>query len=191
MVTGSDNSVTAGPKKGLFRPQLIYPLIAAGLVIAVVLSFGGNILVPRLQKEAPERLGDLELIGAFTGAEAITRVNQLHGLDVSLSGALIAAYTHSSPYHGNSRATVWVGRVASAEVAAGLTQRMAQSIAEGSSPFNNLRTITVGGLAVFQVDGPGGKHYFYRSKKEPESVVWLNIEASDPIPVLEEATKTF
>jgi len=155
------------------------------------LSFGLNVLQPRTQHEAPERLGDLELVDAVTGAEAIVQVNKLHGLDIKLTGALIAEYAHISPYHGDSRATVWVGRAENAAAADGLTRRMVESIGKGGAPFSNPRRITLGGYEVFQVDGPGGSHFFYHSGKQSEAVIWLSIEASEPLPVLEQAVRTF
>jgi hypothetical protein len=178
-------------KRGLLNPRVFSKLIVAGIVVAVFLSLWLNVLQPRTQKNVPGRLGDLDLVEAVTGAEALTQVNNLHGLGVSLSEAVVATYTHISPYHGNSRATVWVGRTESMAAAVGLTRKMAESIAKGGSPFNNLRPVSVSGLEVFQVDGPGGIHYFYSSREKPESVIWISIEAPAPEAILEEAIKAF
>ncbi|HEY82338.1 MAG TPA: hypothetical protein G4O01_03495 [Dehalococcoidia bacterium] len=170
---------------------VFYLLVVMGLVVAIGLSFGANVLAPRMQPEAPEQLGGLELADAYTGAEALEQVNKLHGLDIDLVSALVAVYTRSSPYHGSASATVWVGRAESAEAAAELTQRMADGIGKGGSPFGNLRRVTIDDYEVFQVDGPGGDHFFYNSLKQREAVVWLTIEADNPLPILREALNIF
>jgi hypothetical protein len=144
-----------------------------------------------MQQDAPERLGNLELIGTVRGAEAMAQINRLHALDIELADAFVAEYTHSSPYHGNSHATIWVGKAENAEAASRLTQRMVDSISEGGSAFNNLQRQTVADHEVFQVSGPGGEHFFYNSQKQREVVVWLTIEADDPLPILKEAVNTF
>ncbi len=186
----ADSSITQ-VKRRRRSPGVFYLFIAIGLVVAVGLSFGLNVLVPRMQRDAPERLGNLELIGIVRGAEAMTQLNRLHGLDINLADAFVAVYTHSSPYHGNSHATIWVGRVESTEAASRLTQRMVDSINEGGSAFNNLQRLTVADHEVFQVDGSGGRHFFYNSQKQREAVVWLTIEADDPLPILKEALNKF
>ena len=163
----------------------------AGLVFAIIMSLWLNVLQPRPQKDVPERLGELELVGAVSGAEALARVNRLHGLDIELSEAIIAEYTHSSPYHGNSHASIWVGTAANAGAATELIRRMAEGIGKGGSPFVNLRRVTVGGHEVFQVDSQGGTNYFYTSRKKQENVVWISIEASEPELILEEAVRAF
>ena len=121
----------------------------------------------------------------------MAQVNRLHGLDIDLADAFVATYTHNSPYHGNSHATVWVGRSESVEAASRLTQRMVDSINKGDSVFNNFQRLTVADLEVFQVDGPGGRHFFYSSQKQREAVVWVTIEADDPLPILKEALNKF
>ncbi len=144
-----------------------------------------------MQRDAPEQLGNLELISTVRGAEAMAQINRLHGLDIDLADAFVAVYIHSSPYHGNSHATIWVGRAENAEAASRLTQRMVDSISEGDSAFNNLQRLTVASHEVFQVDGSGGRHFFYSSQKQREVVVWLTLEADDPLPILREAVKIF
>ncbi len=150
------------------------------------LSFGLNVLVPRMQRDAPERLGNLHLVSTVEGPEALKGVSRLHGTDIGLTNAYIVEYAI-----GTERATVWVGNAESRDAAAGLTRRMVDSISEGGSVFNNLQRLIVTDLEVFQVDGPGGRHYFYNSGKQREAVVWLAIEADDPLPILKEAVKIF
>ena len=155
------------------------------------MSFGFNVIGPRLQSDAPQRLGDMELTGVVRGAEAIAQVNRLHGLEVNLTDALIASYAHNSPYHGDSRATIWIGWAENPGSAATLTRRMVEGLEKEDTPFSNLRSIKVGQSEVFQLDGPGGQHFFYQSSKKEDAVVWANIEAGDALIVLEQTLEKF
>ena len=87
--------------------------------------------------------------------------------------------------------TAWVGTAESKDAAADLTERMTRAIGNGSSGFSNVRKMAVAGHDVFQVDGPGGKHFFCHSLKTGGRVVWLTIEGADVMPVLEQAVTIF
>ncbi|OGO31637.1 MAG: hypothetical protein A2Z29_03150 [Chloroflexi bacterium RBG_16_56_11] len=177
--------------KTIFRPRNFFVLVALGIITVLGLSFGINVIAPRLQSDVPARLGDMELSGVVRGADAVTQVNRLHGLDVRLSDAVIASYAHSSPYHGDSHATIWMGWAGDAGTAATLVDRMVESINKGDSPFSNLRRISVGQSKVFQLDGPGGQNFFYQSEKRDEAVIWASIEAGDVSIALEQVVKNF
>ena len=62
------DSSTTQVKRRWRSPGVFYLFIAIGLIAAVGLSFGLNVLVPRMQRDAPERLGNLELIGTIEGS---------------------------------------------------------------------------------------------------------------------------
>ncbi len=149
-------------------------------------SFGQNVLAPQKQPGVPERLGTLELIGTIEGAEALAQVNRLHGTDIELVSAYIAEYAH-----GDERVTVWAGRTESSNAGTEFTKRMLQAIEKGGSGFSNLQRMIIADQEVFQVDGPGGEHFFYNSKEPKGQIVWLTIEAADPLSILEQAIKTF
>ncbi len=150
-------------------------------------------MAPQKQLNVPQRLGTLELIGTIEGSEALAQVNRLHGADIELVSVYIAEYAHaSSPYHsGDERLTVWVGRTESRDAAAELTRRMTEGIERGGSGFSNLQRLTIADHEVFRVEGPGGEHFFYSSREQRERVVWLTVEAADPLPILEQALKNF
>ncbi len=149
-------------------------------------SFGQNVLTPQKQMSVPERLGDLQLVGSVEGSEALNQVRGLHGTDIKLETAHIAEYIH-----GTERVTVWVGIAESRDAAAELLMRMIKGIEKGDSVFNNFQRLTIADLEVFQVDGPGGEHFFYNSKEQGERVVWLTVETDDALPILEQTVKNF
>ncbi len=181
----STSSVAPSPKKRR-RLVLLQLFIVAVLLAVVWFSFGQNVLNPRKQLGVPERLGDMQLVGSVEGSEALAQIGKLHGTDIELVNAYTAVYVHS-----NKRVIIWVGRAESRDAAAGLTKRMIESIEKGGSGFNNLQRLTIAGHEVFRVDGPGGEHFFYTSREQRERVVWLNVEATDALPILEQVVKNF
>lgn len=177
--------MTLGRKKRN-RQLLFQLLVVIGFLTLIWFSFGQNVLAPRTQVEVPERLGTLELVSSIEGSEALAQVNRLHGTGINLVTAYIAEYAS-----GNQRVTVWAGGVETSGAAAELTRRMVEGIAGGNSGFSNLQRLTIVDHEIFQVDGAGGEHFFYRSRKAGEMVIWLTVEAVEARPILEQAVKLF
>ena len=171
-------------RRSSFRVQV---LIVVGFLVLVWFSFGQNVLAPQKQAGVPERLGTLELVSIIEGSEALAQIEKLHGTDINLVEAQVATYARGS----TERITVWVSRAESSDAAVELTRMMVEGINRGNSVFSNLRRLTVSSHEVFQVDGPGGEHFFYNSREPRERVVWLAIEAGDTRLILEQVIKTF
>lgn len=167
-------------------PLFFQVLVVAGLLAMVWLSFGQNVLSPAPETAAPEKLLTLELVNVVEGGEALSRVDRLHGSEIDLVSAYIADYAR-----GADGATVWVGLAADAETAAELLEMMVRGIRRGGTGFGNLREVNVRGQTVFQVEGPGGDHFFYVPAGEREKVIWLTVNAAEAGPVLEESLKVF
>ncbi len=169
-------------------------VIGLGLLAVVWFSFGQNVLFPHQEAGVAERLGEMRLAKVLQGKEALAEVNALHGIDIGVSDALVAQYSHTfNPYHAsnNEKVTVWVGKAADSVAAAGLLRRMVEGIARGGSGFGNPEPMILDRQELFQADGPGGKHFFYVSQRSPDSVVWLTIESNDVEPILELSLKAF
>ncbi len=161
-------------------------VVIAIIIAAFVSSVGLNVIKPGGQLNLPERLGILELVGAVEGEEAMSRIEDLHGIGFELTSAYIAEYVH-----GSERGSVWVGRTDSSATAEALTQRMRAAIEDGSSPFSNVRQTRIAGRAVYRVDGPGGDHFFYHSERHGKEIVWLTVSVVHPLDILEETVKHY
>ncbi|MBI2980586.1 MAG: hypothetical protein HYY41_07190 [Chloroflexi bacterium] len=161
------------------------------VLAAMWFSFGQNVLAPRQQTVAPQRLGTMDLVSTVKGSAALREVSKLHGTDVGLVDAYIAEYAHSSPYHGTGQVTVWVGIAENGDAAAELTGRMVQGIQKGGSSFANLQRLSMAGQEAFRVDGPGGAHFFYNSQQARERVIWATIEGGDTQSILEQVLQSF
>lgn len=185
----SDTNVPVKAKsKG--RRTLWQIVIATGLLALIWFSFGQNVLSLQKQGSMPQRLGTLKLVEQTEGSEAMAAVSRLHGKDIKLETAYIATYTSD-----NEMVTVWVGKAASSTAATELMRRMTEGISTGTSGFSNLKrlSITKGyhSHEVYQVEGPGGSHFFYISKLSQDKVVWLTIQSENAGSLLETSINTF
>ncbi|MBI2832461.1 MAG: hypothetical protein HYX79_09410 [Chloroflexi bacterium] len=160
-------------------------LLVAGFVLGLWFSFKGEVLD---QRPAPARLGDLKLVHEVKGDEALSEVNKLHGTEIKLVSAAIEHYANDNE---SSRAIVYVGTAGNTGAAQQLTAMMTDAIKKGRTPFSNVRRAALPEHEVFQVDGPGGMHFYYSSMQVPGSVVWITVEAKNALSILEEAMDTF
>jgi hypothetical protein len=174
------------PEKKKRRGLLLFQIfIVIGFLAAMWFSFGQNVLAPQ-NSAVPERWQKLELVSTIEGEEALASVNRLHGTEISLVSVYVADYAR-----GTEGATAWVGQAVNKETAAELLEIMVRGIARGGAGFTNLQGITINGQEAFQVDGPGGAHFFYIPREQPDRVVWLTVNAADVLPILETAIKIF
>jgi hypothetical protein len=176
------------------RSGLLQLSIVIGILALVGGSFLFKVLSPQTPEDVPGQLGDMKLGSFVEGTQALAQVNQLHGTTIDLQEAYIAEYSHDfNPYHPDkARVTVWVGTSRNNNAAAALLNRMANGIAGGRGSFTEMEKVSVSGIDVFQVKGPGGEHFFYQSKVSPDRVVWLIIQDSpNTTPLVEQAIDEF
>jgi hypothetical protein len=172
-------------------PLLVQVVFGLALVAAVAVAFSANVLGPGdLSAEEgtylPKKLVNLGLVSVVQGDEAMNQVDRMHGLGIAMRDAYIAEYSL-----GSEKATVWVGIARDAAAATELLDRMVVTIADGNPVFSNLRKRDFSGQEVFQVDGPGGHHYFYASNMSSALVVWLTIDADDSASIMAQAIEFF
>ncbi|MBI2830394.1 MAG: hypothetical protein HYX81_04455 [Chloroflexi bacterium] len=170
-------------------------IIVLGIFAIVGISFAINVLGAQRHPGVPEKLLEMKVGNYVSGKQALNQVSQLHGTNIDLSDAIIADYSHDfNPYHKNDeKVSVWIGKTKTAAEAADLINRMYQGIqaGKGNTPFSNARRQTVEGHEIFQVDGAGGKHYFYAVDTPEPRIVWLTINSDNAAGILKEAFKSF
>ncbi|HLB28142.1 MAG TPA: hypothetical protein VJK47_02905 [Dehalococcoidales bacterium] len=186
--------IVTQPKKS--RSSLLQLTIVGAILAAIALSFGLNVLSQGAPAGVPSKLADMKLNknSYVEGAQALARVNQLHGTAINLMSAYIAEYSHDfNPYHTDrARVTVWVGTAGSNDAATQLLNRMVSGIGNGNEMFGNMQQLNLDGDAVYQVSGAGGDHFFYQSRKSPDRVIWLTIaEAGNTMSIVEQALDEF
>lgn len=116
----------------------------------------------------PQQVAGLPLSHERQGLQAVEEINRLHGKQFPLTSAAIG---HYGSY---GEVTLWVSGVAINLMASRILNSMRDRIAEGNSPFIPLEERTLGGRAVYVLDGMGQRHFYFRSER---SIIWL---AADP-----------
>ncbi len=169
------------------RPPLLQIGIAIVFLALIGGSFGMNVLAPAQGTPTiPRYLGSLALDHSMQGEEAMDEINKLHRTNIKLVNAVIAQYGT-----GNDMVMVWLGRAESRQAALDLITDMVKGIEKGTSTFSNPSQIKVGNYPVWQVDGPGGKFFFYESKDSDSRVVWVSVQSKNYNEILERAVKAF
>lgn len=158
-------------------------LLAIVFLLGLWLSFSGTVLDRPRESTAPEHWGTLRLVSRAEGPEALAQISRLHGSDLDLVSAYVAHYANE-----RERVMVWVGKAENGSQATALTRKMAQALGKGGTGFGSAQPLTIDGREVFQVEGPGGKHFFYSSQ---ERVVWLSVEVGNARALLEQAINIF
>ncbi len=175
-----------GEKRRLPLFQVIIFVAVLGLV---AYGFGRYVLAPpESSSSTPQYIGPMKLTSLVEGAEARSEINKLHGTEIRLENAFIAAY---QPPYGGDHLMVWVGEAESETAAEDLIKRMVEGIKRGGAGYSNPRQIQVSGQNIWQTDGTGGNFYFYISPEHANRVVWLSIEGKGGAAVLEAAVKAF
>jgi cytochrome c-type biogenesis protein CcmH len=116
----------------------------------------------------PKRLGDLDLLHASRGKQALEEINRLHGKDVGAKAGYVAHYEKDG-----AAAMVYLAQASSASEAARQLNQMNERIRRGDTPFSDLKRSKQGKVTVYSVLGQGQKHYFYQ---RDESVLWLAVD---------------
>lgn len=131
--------------------------------LALLLAGGGA------GAEPPRRLGNLQLLHASQGKEALREINRLHGKEVSAEDGYVAHYEKDGAV-----AMLYLSRASSTAQAARQLKQMSDRIQRGGSPFFHLKTSKQGDITLYSALGQGQIHYFYQ---RDSSVLWLAVDA--------------
>jgi len=119
--------------------------------------------------EPPKALGDLKLLHALRGEEALQAINRLHGKEVAGKDSYVGHYEKNG-----SVAMLYLSRTSSSSQAARQLKQMGERIEKGDTPFYHLKASKQGGITVYSALGQGQIHYFYRQDSD---VIWLAADA--------------
>jgi hypothetical protein len=116
----------------------------------------------------PETLAGLPLVRARDGEVAVEELARMHGVDFPfVSGAV-------GEYSSGKEAIVWVSGLSTVTMADQMVADMHARISEERSPFTPVGQRRAGGRIVYELDGMGGKHFYFRSG---ELVIWMAVDA--------------
>jgi cytochrome c-type biogenesis protein CcmI len=125
--------------------------------------------IAEAQLQPPGALGDLKLLHASRGKEALEEINRLHGKELGAKAGYVAHYEKEG-----AAAMIYLAEASSADEAARQVDQMRTRIQRGDTPFSGLKTLTAGKTTLYSVLGQGQTHYFYRKEA---SVLWLAADA--------------
>lgn len=144
-----------------FQEQTAVSLVALAFFVA---GCGATV-----QAGPPKSLGDLKLLHALQGEEALQEINRLHGKEVGGKDGYVAHYEKDGAV-----AMLYLAQASSTAEAAGRLKQMSERIERGESPFYHLKTSKRGEITLYSALGQGQIHYFYQ---RDSSVVWLAVDA--------------
>ncbi len=133
-------------------------------LVLLLAGYGGAV-----GAEPPKSLGDLKLLHALQGKDALQEINRLHGKDVGARGGYVAHYEKE-----RAVAMLYLAQASSTAQAAGQLKQMSDRIERGESPFYHHKTSKQGEIALHSALGQGQIHYFYQ---RDSSVLWLAVDA--------------
>jgi len=122
-----------------------------------------------VQAGPPDSLGNLKLVHALQGVDALREINRLHGKELGATGGYVAHYEKEGAV-----AMLYVAQASSAAQAERQLEQMGDRIWSGGGPFYHLKKSTREAITLYSVLGQGQIHYFYR---RDSSVFWLAADA--------------
>ena len=112
----------------------------------------------------PGQLAGLPRVSQVTGASAVLEINQMHGKEFPLTSGAVGIY-------GDGRqATLWISGAPGGWMAERILIQMRDKIADGESPFVPLGERQLDGRTVYELNGLGQKHFYFRSGN---LIIWL------------------
>ena len=142
------------------QKHIVIFLTALALLLA---GYGGAV-----RAEPPKSLGELELLHALQGKEALREINRLHGKEIGGNNGYVAHYEKDGAV-----AMLYLAQASTAAQAARQLKQMSNRIERGDSPFYHLKTSRQGEITLYSALGQGQIHYFYQ---RDASVLWLAVD---------------
>ena len=143
------------------QKHIVIFLTALALLLA---GYGGAV-----RAEPPKSLGDLKLLHALHGKDALREINRLHGKEIDGNDGYVAHYEKDGAV-----AMLYLAQASSTAQAARQLKQMSDRIQRGDSPFYHLKTSRQGEITLYSALGQGQIHYFYQ---RDSSVLWLAVDA--------------
>lgn len=145
-------------------------LILAGVLLVVFVAVYAFVTISWEQPRAaplPPDLSGLARTRTSAGKGAADEINRLHQNEFRLTSAAVGVY-------GPAQATLWVAGAPLSLFAERMLVEMEERIAEGKSPFTPTGERKEGKRTIYELDGFGQKHFYFRSNN---LLIWLAADA--------------
>ena len=127
-----------------------------------------------LQKETsngssllPKELAGFPLGGEVSGSSAIAELSWMHGQDFQLNQAAVGTYGNED------QVIIYVAGTATRSLAGQLINAMRDKITAVDSPFEPIAEREIGQRMVYELEGMGQRHFYFRSD---QLIIWLAVD---------------
>ena len=129
------------------------------LVTVLLLGCGGQKTGPvELDTLFPAAIGSWQRVQLVTGAEALEKINQLHGKSITVEDGAIGTYQAA----GKHPAMVWISRSKTVDLTREQAEVMADKmVSNPRSPFHDPETLSINKIKVYKFLGMGQVHYIF------------------------------
>ncbi len=140
-------------------------LLVIGVLLVVCLLVVALVSRPAAPLPLPERVAGYTLRAHVFGPEAAAEIRRMHRGTFPLTAAAIGVY-------GNGDAVLWVGQTWGRPGAWALERSMTAAISRTESPFLPVGERLVNGVHVYELEGMGQRHFYFRVGNR---VYWLAV----------------
>jgi hypothetical protein len=158
------------------KRTVTYGLFSLSLVlILLLLGCGGqkNTGLVELDTLFPAAIGSWQRVTLITGAEALEKINQLHGKSITVEAGAIGTYQEA----GERPAMVWISRSKTVALTREQAEVMADKmVSNPRSPFHNPETLSINKIKVYKFMGMGQVHYIFCRER---LAYWISAPPAD------------
>lgn len=140
-------------------------LVVIGILLIVSLLVVAVASRPAAPLPLPERVAGHSLRAHVFGPEAAAEIRRMHRGTFPLTAAAIGVY-------GNGDAVLWVGQTWGRVGAWALERSMTATISRTESPFRPVRERDLNGVHVYELEGMGQRHFYFRVG---DRIYWLAV----------------
>ncbi len=150
-----------------------WAILVVLLGVGIVAWSSGRLVLDHLMQNPgavplPNEIAGLPLDNAYYAMRAVEDFSSLHGQNFALVGGAVGQYLD------HSEVVIWVGEAPLAIMAFEMTLRMERVIGKGHSPFLPLGNYNQGNIRVYELEGLGQRHFYFRVGR---LVIWLAADA--------------
>ena len=144
------------------------------LVAVLLLGCGGQKTGPvELDTLFPAAIGSWQRVQLVTGAEALEKINQLHGKSITVEAGAIGTYQMA----GKRPAMVWISRSKTVDLTREQAEVMADKmVSNPRSPFHDPGTLNINKIKVYKFLGMGQIHYIFCRER---LAYWISAPPAD------------
>ena len=144
------------------------------LVAVLLLGCGGQKTGPvELDTLFPAAIGSWQRVQLVTGAEALEKINHLHGKSITVEDGAIGTYQAA----GKRPAMVWISRSKTVALTREQAEVMADKmVSNPRSPFHDPETLSINKIKVYKFLGMGQVHYIFCRER---LAYWISAPPAD------------